>query len=162
MGSRILLYHKRDKAFKTKEIIIYLHLIPKTDYMKYLLLLLFPVLSQAQTFFVSGNDTYSVRKVSEKVRFEGYQVTDSAHADYIVNLLIDGAYKYMSFKRAYKGYIMITDRATGKEVARTPMAKGNPDVYDGYNASYRIFGKIDKKYLPAELKKCPKKEVANK
>jgi hypothetical protein len=127
--------------------------------MKFLLLLLFPMCSNAQTFFISGSDTYSVNKISEKIKFEGYSVTsDSAKADYIINLLIDGAYKYVSFKRNFQGYITIVDRTTGKEIYKSPVEKASPSVYNGYNASYRIFEKIAKKYLPDELKKCPKTE----
>lgn len=130
--------------------------------MKILLLLLFPILSNAQTFFVSGSDTYSVKKVAEKMKFEGYNVlADSANADYIVNLLIDGAYKMVSFTRNFEGYISITDRASGNVVTKSPIEKASPSIYNGYNASYRIFEKIEKKYLLEELKKCPKKDVAS-
>ena len=75
---------------------------------------------------------------------------------------MDGEYKVISFKRASKGYISITDRESGQEIGRTPVAKGNPDIYNGYNASYRIFSKIDKNNLLTELKKRLKKEVITK
>jgi hypothetical protein len=127
-----------------------------------LLLLLLPVLGQSQTFFVSGSDTYSVHKVAEKIKSEGYQTTDSSKADYIVNLLIDGAYKVISFKRDFQGYVTIVDRESGKELWKSPVEKASPSLYNGYNASYRIFEKIEKKYLPDELKKCPKISVVAK
>jgi len=134
--------------------------------MKFLLLLILIsgsfVSSKAQTFFVSGSDKYSVNKVTEKVRFEGYKIVDSAAADYIVNLLIDGKYNAMSLKRGFKGYITITDRITGSDVAKSDIQKGNPTLYNGYNASYAIFSKLEKKFLPDALKNCPKKEVATK
>ncbi len=113
---------------------------------------------KAQTFFVSGRDNNSRGKVIDKVKFEGYQVTqDSASADYIVNMLIDGSYKVVSIHLSYHGYIMITDRETGKEVTRTQIVGANPAALNGYNAAYTIFNKIDRKYLPAALKKCEKK-----
>jgi hypothetical protein len=123
--------------------------------MKYLLFILFPLFGQAQTFYVSGSDTYSVNKIIGKIRFEGYKIVDSSSADYVVNLLIDGAYKVVSFKRNFQGYITITNRATGIEVFKSPIEKATPSMYNGYNASYRIFEKISKKYLTDELKKLP-------
>ncbi len=129
--------------------------------MKYLLFLFLPVFSNAQTFFVSGTDRNCVAKVSEKIRFEGYGLKDSSNADYIVNLLIDGSYR-LTLKRAYQGYILITDRSMGREVCRTGIKKANPAALNGYNAAYTIFTNIDKKFLPEALKKCPKKEVASK
>jgi hypothetical protein len=130
--------------------------------MKFLFLLLVPIFGHSQSFFVSGSDTYSVHKVSEKIKFEGYQLADSSKADYIVNLLIDGAYKFVSFKRNFRGYITITDRESGKELWKSPIEKATPSMYNGYNASYRIFEKIEKKYLTDALKKCPKIAVATK
>ena len=130
--------------------------------MKFLLLLLIPIFGHPQSFFVSGSDTYSVHKVSEKIKFEGYQLADSSKADYIVNLLIDGAYKYISFKRNFQGYVTIIDRESGKELWKSPIEKASPSMYNGYNASYRIFEKIEKRYLAAELKKCPKIAVVAK
>lgn len=129
--------------------------------MKFFLFLLLPVFSSAQTFFVSGYDKYSVHKVNEKIRYEGFQLTDSAKADFIVNLLIDGSYKF-TFGSSYHGYIMITDRETGKEITRTKVYGSNPAALNGYNAAYTIFNHLSKKYLPDELKKCQKKEVPSK
>ena len=128
--------------------------------MKYLLFLLLPAFGNAQTFFVSGNDNPSIKKTVEKIRFLGYTVTDSAKADYIVNQLIDGHYKAISFKRNFQGFISITDRETGKEVWKSEIEKATPSIYNGYNASERIFEKINDRYLPDALKKCPKKETA--
>jgi len=126
--------------------------------MKLCILLLLPVLVHSQTFFVSGRDTYSIGKTVEKIKFEGYLVTtDSTKADYIVNQMIDGSYKVVSFNYSYHGYILINDRETGKEITRTPIKGANPAALNGYNASYTIFNHINKKYLPAALKLCPKK-----
>jgi hypothetical protein len=127
--------------------------------MKYLFWLLFPFAGHAQTFFVSGLDKYSVRKISEKVRYEGYIVTaDSATANYVVNLLIDGHYKALTvFKLSYQGYILLTDRATGDIIGKTKTAQANPAALNGYNAALTIFTKIARKYLSLELKKCRKK-----
>lgn len=69
-----------------------------------LLILLFPTSAFAQTFFVSGQDNKSRERIIEKIKFEGYKTTgDSTLADYTVQLLIDGQYKVVSFKRSYRG-----------------------------------------------------------
>ena len=125
--------------------------------MKYLfpVLLLLPIFSQAQTFFVSGHDHRSRDHVIEKIKYEGYNITqDSASADYIVHMLIDGDYKYFSVKRSYSGYIKIVDNHTGEEVGRTREVRRNPAALNGYNAAWTIFTVICKKYLGEELKKC--------
>ena len=127
--------------------------------MKYLLFLLLPVFGNAQTFYVSGRDRASVNEVADKIKFEGYRMADSASADYIVNLLVDGSYNAMAIGFTFHGYIMITDRESNAEVVRTPMKGSSPALTNGYNASHAIFDKIDKKYLADALKKCPKKET---
>jgi len=95
--------------------------------------------------------------VIEKIKYEGYKVTsDSVNADYLVEMLIDGTYKVVSFKMPYRGYIKIINNKNGEEVGRTKEVKGNPGAINGYNAAWMIFTKISKKYLPEELKKCKK------
>jgi hypothetical protein len=111
---------------------------------------------KAQTFYVTGHDIYSVNKISEKIKFEGYKVTDSSNADYLICLLIDGAYNPFSLKRNFQGYITINERGTGKEIYKSPVEKASPSIYNGYNASYTVFNKISKRYLAGELAKIPK------
>lgn len=123
-----------------------------------ILFLLIPLMSSAQTFYVEGKDDRSREHVEQKIRYEGYKVVDSTQAEYTVQMLTDGAYKVVSFKRPYNAYIRIVDNATGEEVARTEKQKGTPSVYNGYNASWMIYTKICKKYLPAALKKCKTKQ----
>lgn len=126
---------------------------------KLLFILLFiPEIISAQTFFVSGKDDRSRDHVIEKVKYEGYTIAqDSAKADYVVQLLIDGAYKVVSFKRPYTGYLRIVDNHTGTEIARSEEVKGTPSIYNGYNSAWAIFTKISKKYLADMLKKCQSK-----
>jgi len=121
-----------------------------------LLILICPISCFAQTFFVSGNDHKSCEHVIQKIKFEGYNTSnDSTTADYTAQLLIDGQYKVVSFKRAYQGYIRIIDNKTGKEIGRTRVVKRNPAALNGYNAAADIFAIIAKKYLVQELRKCP-------
>lgn len=118
-------------------------------------LLLLCIQAFSQKFYVSGKDDRSVRHVVEKIKFEGYEtVTDSLKSDYVVQLLIDGEYKVVSFKRAYQGYIRIIKTSTGDEIARSKIVKRNPAALNGYNAAFDIFSTICKRYLVNELKKC--------
>ncbi|WP_343302892.1 hypothetical protein AAHN97_15200 [Chitinophaga niabensis] len=128
--------------------------------MKFLLLplLLIAKTSFGQTFFVVGKDIKSVEHVTNKVKFEGHKIaSDSTSADYIIELLMDGSYKFVSLKQPYQGYVKITDRRTGQEVTKSKIVKGGPTAFNGYNAAFGIYRKIADKYLPGELKKC--KEV---
>ena len=126
--------------------------------MKYIIPLLFlPFFSQAQTFYVAGKDNRSREHVEQKIRYEGYQVVDSAKADFIVQMLIDGTYKVVSFKRPYSGYISIIKVGTGEEIVRTKEVKRHPAALNGYNAAWSIFTIISKRYLPDALKKCKTK-----
>ncbi|SEV88410.1 hypothetical protein SAMN05428988_0103 [Chitinophaga sp. YR573] len=119
------------------------------------LFLFYSFMSYAQSFFVSGKDTRSNEHVEQKIKFEGYKIAvDSLKSDYTVQLLIDGEYNVVSFKRSYQGYIRIINSNTGLEVGRTKIIKRNPAVFNGYNASYDIFSIISKRYLAQELKKC--------
>ena len=104
-----------------------------------------------------GSDNHSVKKTVDKICFLGYNVVDSSKADYIVNQLIDGHYQYVSFTRNFKGYVTITDRETGVVIWKTEIEKASPSMYNGYNASGRIFTKIDDRSLPNALKNIPKK-----
>jgi hypothetical protein len=120
-----------------------------------LLILFLPLQVFAQTFFVSGRDNKSREHIIEKIRFEGYQIrNDSTAADYTVQLLMDGQYKAVSFKRSYQGYIKIINNKSGKEIGRTKIIKKNPAALNGYNAASDIFSTIAKKYLVQELRKC--------
>jgi hypothetical protein len=119
------------------------------------LLSLFPIVSFAQSFYVDGKDNRSREHVEQKIKYEGYNLSkDSSTADYIVQLLVDGEYKVISFKRAYHGYIRIVNNKTSQEVGRTQIVKKDPSAVNGFNASYKIFTTISKKYLVQELKKC--------
>lgn len=119
------------------------------------LILLLPISGFAQTFFVSGNDRRSCEHVIQKIKFEGYNTSnDSTMADYTAQLLIDGQYKVVSFKRSYQGYVRIINNKTGKEIGRTKVVKRNPAALNGYNAAADIFATIAKKYLVQELRKC--------
>lgn len=120
----------------------------------FFLILLLPAFAKAQTFYVSGRDPKSKDVVERKMAFDGYNLTDSSKADYVLHLLSDGHYSFV--KMSYQGYIKIVDNKTGEEVSRTRIVKRNPAALNGYNASYDIFRVISKKYLADELKKCKK------
>lgn len=127
--------------------------------MKYIILfLLLPLFSSAQTFYVEGKDDRSRRYVEDKVKFEGYSLSDSAKADYKVQLLIDGSYKVVSFKQPYKGYIRIVDNHSGEEISRTKTIGRSPVAVNGYNAAWSIFTTLSKRYLATDLKKCKPKQ----
>lgn len=109
----------------------------------------------AQTFYVSGSDPKSVEVVSNRIKFNGYKMVDSASADYIVEELIDGHYRF-TLKQPYQGYIKIWNRSTGEEITRTKTIGRSPAALNGFNASYSIFSVITKRYMDDELKKCKK------
>lgn len=119
-----------------------------------LVMMLSPFVSYGQKFYVDGKDNKSRDYVISKVKFEGFNTTeDSTKSDFTLQLLTDGAYKVVSFKRPYKGYIRLVNSKSGEEIGRTELVKGSPTAFNGYNASYAIYSKISDKQLPKLLKK---------
>lgn len=109
----------------------------------------------AQSFYVIPTEKGFESKIIEKMRSDGYKLTEQESvADYKVECVTSGEYKVVTFKNSFHGYVRITDRTNGKEVARTEEVGKTPSVYNGYNAGPAIMDKIAKKYLKKALDKA--------
>ncbi len=119
------------------------------------LLLFFPALSFAQTFYVEPTEFEYEKKVSEQLRFDGYKLTqDRQSADFKVECFATGQYNTWKMKDMFKGYLKISDAKTGVELARTKEIGAN--AYNIKQAGNKIMAQINKKYLPELIKTLPK------
>lgn len=129
---------------------------------KILFLFLLPALAlvvsskvYAQSFYVLPTEKGFESKITDKIRSEGYKLAaNESGADYKVECIVTGEYKALALKNSFQGYVRITDRTTGKEVAKTEQVGRTPSVYNGFNAGPAIMEKIAKKYLTEALDKA--------
>jgi len=106
--------------------------------------------TKAQTFYVHCEDTKSRDIIENKVKYEGFKVTDDKQkADYTLECKIWQTSKINSM---YKGDLTILS-IDGREIARSKEVRRGAVAVNGYNASSNIFGVIAKKELAAMLKK---------
>lgn len=108
--------------------------------------------SFGQTFYLEPTEKGFEKKISEKLNYDGYKITDVEKADFKIECLIQQTSKFNSM---YKGYIRITDKS-GKEVARSKEVKKGAVAVNGFNAGANIFGTIADKYLIPLIQNLPK------
>jgi hypothetical protein len=119
--------------------------------MRFILIVLAYLISSkvsAQTFYVNAKDPRSKEALEDKLRYEGYKLTDSLSADYVFNFLVDGEYK-LTFKKTHKAYATITK---GDAIlVKSKEVKTNPAALNGYNASYGMAKMIANKQLKSMI-----------
>lgn len=109
----------------------------------------------AQSFYVLPTEKGFESKIIDKMRSDGYKLAENeSGADYKVECITTGNYKAVSFKNSFHGYVRITNRKNGNEVAKTEEVGKTPSVYNGFNAGPAIMEKIAKKYLKKALDKA--------
>ncbi|PWJ58438.1 hypothetical protein CLV98_104298 [Dyadobacter jejuensis] len=103
---------------------------------------------KAQKFFVAPTEKGFESKIIDKMKYKGYQLVDQKQdADYLIECLVDGQYKAVKFGSMFKGFVKISDRKTGQELARTKEVGKSPSVYNGFQAGPKIMAVIAEKYL---------------
>lgn len=110
--------------------------------------------ANAQTFYVEKTEKGHESKIIDKLKYEGYNLTDQKDAsDYTIDCLLDGQYNAWKLGNMFHGYVKITNTKTGDEVARTKEVGKSPSMYNGFQAGPKIMAVIADKYLIPELKK---------
>ena len=105
-------------------------------------------LASAQVFFVERTEKGHESKIIDKLKYEGYKVTDQKQdSDYTVDCLLDGQYNAWKIGSMFHGYVKISDTKTGNEVARTKEVGKSPSMYNGFQAGPKIMAVIADKHL---------------
>lgn len=111
-----------------------------------ILLLLFPFVANAQTFYVEPTEYGYENKIIDKLRYDGYKVVKTeAEATHKVECFATGQYNAFSLKDMFHGYAKLTDLKSGLELARTKEIGTN--AYNVKQAGNRIMATIAKKHM---------------
>lgn len=113
----------------------------------------------SQTFWVNAKDNKSREALEEKCYKEKLKLTDSASADYHVNLVLEGHYKAVTIKGAFVGYLTITQNPSNTIISQTKEYRTNPAATNGYNASYAITKKLINKQFVKLIIEMQKKNL---
>jgi len=117
----------------------------KKDFIAMLIFLCAASYCSAQTFYVESTDKGYETKIIEKLKYEGYKVSDQKESsDYTIVCLITQTSKLNSM---YKGYMKIEDSKTGKEISRSKEVRRGAVAVNGFNAGNNIFQVIADKQL---------------
>lgn len=110
--------------------------------------------SYAQTFYVQPSEKKFATKIIEKMKYEGYKLTDQKESsDFTVDCLVSGQYNFWKIGNMFHGYVKVSDTKTGNEITRTKEVGKSPTWYNGLQAGPKIMAVIADKYLDKELTK---------